>query len=104
MPLYHVWFATKRRRWLLQEEVGGAAKELMRTVAEEKSIRLLECETIVDHVHLLVAAEDTTRLSKAMNLLKGITSRRILQRVPRTETGCHGRGLLAASVCSKVRS
>ena len=82
MPLYHAWFATKRRKWLLQGEVCEAAKELMRTVAEEKRIRLLECETVVDHVHLLVAAEDTARLSKAMNLLKGITSRRILQRFP----------------------
>jgi putative transposase len=82
MPVYHVWFATKRRKWLLQGEVGEAAMELMRTVAEEKSIRLLECETVVDHVHLLVSAEDRTRLSTGMNLLKGVTSRQLSQRFP----------------------
>jgi putative transposase len=82
MPLYHVWFATKRRKWLLQGEVGEAAKESMWTVAKDKNIRLLECETVVDHVHLLVSAEDRTCLSTAMNLLKGVTSRQILQRFP----------------------
>ena len=82
MPLYHVWFATKRRKWLLQGDVGEATKESIRAVAKEKSISLLECEVIVDHVHLLVSAEDRTRLSKAMNLLKGVTSRLILQRFP----------------------
>jgi len=82
MPLYHVWFATKRRNWLLQGDVGEAVKGLMRTVAKEKNISLLECEMIVDHVHLLISTEDRARLSMAMNLLKGVTSRRIFQRFP----------------------
>jgi len=82
MPLYHVWFATKRRKWLLQGDVGEAVKGLMWTVAKEKNISLLECEMIVDHVHLLISTEDRARLSMAMNLLKGATSRRIFQRFP----------------------
>jgi len=82
MPLYHVWFATKRRKWLLQGDVGEAVKGLMWTVAMEKNISLLECEMIVDHVHLLISTEDRARLSMAMNLLKGATSRRIFQRFP----------------------
>jgi putative transposase len=82
MPLYHVWFATKRRKWLLQGDVSEAVKGLMWTVAKEKNISLLECEMIVDHVHLLISTEDRARLSMAMNLLKGVTSRRIFQRFP----------------------
>ena len=82
MPLYHVWFATKRRKWLLQGDVADAAKELMRTVASEKNIKLLECETMVDHVHLLIDAEDRVHIGKAMNLLKGASSRQLFQRFP----------------------
>ncbi len=82
MPLYHVWFATKRRKWLLQGDVREAVREFMQTIAREKSIGLLECEAIVDHVHLLVSVEDKTSLAKAMNLLKGVTSRRVFQRFP----------------------
>jgi putative transposase len=82
MPLYHVWFATKTRKWLLQGDIEEAIKESMWTIAKEKNIRLLECETIVDHVHLLVSVEDRANLSRAMNLLKGITSRRVFQVFP----------------------
>jgi putative transposase len=82
MALYHVWFATKGRKWLLQGDVGEAARELIMTVAKEKRINLVGCEMIVDHVHLLIAVDDRTDLSKAMNLLKGATSRRLFQRFP----------------------
>jgi len=82
MSLYHVWFATKRRKWLLQGDVASAAKELMSTVAKETNMGLLQCETMVDHVHLLIRAEDPATLAKAMNLLKGTSSRRLFQRFP----------------------
>lgn len=82
MPLYHVWFATKRRKWLLQGEVAGAALRLIREVAREKGIDLRASETMVDHVHLLIRVEDRTGLSRAMNLLKGVSSRRIFREMP----------------------
>lgn len=52
------------------------------TVASEKDIKLLECETMVDHVHLLIDAEDRVHVGKAMNLLKGASSRQLFQRFP----------------------
>ena len=82
MPLYHVWFATKRRKWLLQGDVLNAMRDLLQTIAQDKEINLLESEAIVDHVHLLLEAEDQPALSKAVNLLKGISSRRIFERFP----------------------
>ncbi len=59
--LYHLWFATKNRKWLLLGDVENAAKEYIRQVAMEKGIRLLECETMVDHVHLLLEAAPTQK-------------------------------------------
>src|SRR3972149_10800896 len=82
MALYHVWFSTKGRKWLLEGDVGEASKELMVTVAKEKKLDLVECEMMVDHAHLLLAVDDREHLSKAMNLLKGTTSRRLFQRYP----------------------
>lgn len=82
MPLYHVWFGTKRRKWLLQGDVAEATKELMRAIASEKGIKLLECEAVVDHIHLLIGADDEKRLSQAMNALKGASARRLFQRFP----------------------
>jgi len=82
VALYHVWFGTKRRKWLLQGDVAGVVKELMWTVAKEKDVKLIECETMVDHVHFLIEAEDRAHLAKSMNLLKGASSRRLFQRFP----------------------
>jgi putative transposase len=77
MSLYHVWFSTKRRKWLLQGEISVAVKEIMNEVALERRIGLRECEAIVDHVHLLLDAEDKAALSKAINFLKGTTARHL---------------------------
>jgi REP element-mobilizing transposase RayT len=43
----------------------------------EKKISLLEIEAIVDHVHMMLDCPDKAALSWAMNLLKGISSRRL---------------------------
>ena len=82
MPLYHVWFGTNRRKWLLQEDVATRAKELILATAAEKGIKLLECETMVDHVHLLLDVADQASLSRAINFLKGVSARRLNQEFP----------------------
>ena len=82
MPVFHVWFATKNRKWLLVEEVRDTANLVLSEIALEKNIRLLEHEAVVDHVHLLIEIEDAARLPRAMNDLKGISARRLFQRYP----------------------
>jgi putative transposase len=61
----------------------------MRSTAAEKGINLVACETIVDHAHLLLDVPDRPTLSRAMNLLKGISSRRMTAEFPelRLDTG-----------------
>lgn len=75
--VYHVWFATKRRKWLLQAEVDTATKAFIREAAREHEIDLLECETAVDHMHLLLRLPEDQSIPKALNLLKGISSRKL---------------------------
>src|SRR5688572_24810373 len=82
MPLYHVWFATRSRKWLLQGEIPDAAKEEFDAIAKRQNIKLLEREAIVDHVHLLLNAADKESLSKAMNYLKGASARALFLRYP----------------------
>lgn len=79
--LYHVWFATKRRGWILQGEINEAIKAALWETARDKVIDLLVCETMVDHVHLLIRIEPTN-LPKVMQALKGISSKAVLQKFP----------------------
>jgi putative transposase len=101
-----VWFATKRRKWLLQGDVEEAAKKLIVSLAAEKGIDLLECETMIDHVHILLRTDGDRDLSKAVNLLKGACSRRLFQQFPDLSTDAHTNQLwqhrFAAKIVSEV--
>jgi putative transposase len=80
--IYHVWFATKRRAWLLQEDIERATKDYIREIAQKRGIQLLECESAVDHVHLLLRLDKGQRLPEIMNILKGHSSYRLHKAYP----------------------
>jgi putative transposase len=102
MALYHVWFATKRRKWLLQGEVLNAAREEIAKAALQHSIHLIEHEAIVDHVHLLLEGDDPMTLSKAMNYVKGTSARRIFKRFPELKLDAHTTSLWQSHYGSKL--
>ena len=81
MPFFHVWFATKRRRKLLFGDVLDVAREEIAAAAKAHEIHLIEHECVIDHAHLLLELEGLERLPKAMNYIKGASSRRIFQRM-----------------------
>jgi putative transposase len=82
MPRYHVWFSTKRRKWLLEGEVGELAEQAMWEVAKNDSIRLLQCKAVIDHVHLMLELESPQQLPAAMKALKGKSAHRVFQQIP----------------------
>ena len=104
MPYFHVWFATKYRKWLLEGEVLDATRDLLRQIAAEKGIKLLEAEAIVDHVHLLLELADKSSLSNAMMLLKGVSARRIFERFPDIHLDAHTNSFWQAGYGSKLVS
>lgn len=79
--LYHVWFDTRGRKWLLIGEVEERVKSLLWQTAKDKGINLLECETAVNHVHLLLRTE-AHNLPAAVRFLKGVSARRIFKDFP----------------------
>ena len=79
---WHVWFATKKRKWLLQGDVEKGVKQAINDVALQHRISLVEYETVVDHVHLLVELNQDKSLSQVMNLLKGASSRKVFLQFP----------------------
>lgn len=81
MPLFHVWFATKRRRWLLQGDLEWLAEEALREAARAHGILLLECKTAIDHAHLLLQLESQDDLPRTMKALKGRSARSVFKQV-----------------------
>ena len=82
MPRYHVWFSTKRRKWLLQGEVGELAEQAIWEVAKKDGIRLLACKGVIDHVHLLIELDSREQLPGAMKALKGKSAHAVFQQIP----------------------
>jgi putative transposase len=80
--LFHVWFSTKKRKWLLQGDIATRAKELLGSTATEKGIRLIEHETMIDHVHMLLDVANDSELSQAMKLIKGRSAYELLREFP----------------------
>jgi REP element-mobilizing transposase RayT len=82
MTIYHVWFATKNRRWLLEGDVEDLVVAELKKVAAQHNIDLLAIGTMIDHVHLLIRLEEGQTLPRCMNLIKGGSARRVFRELP----------------------
>ena len=75
----HIVFVTKYRRKVLADLHHEAFARAARQVCQEAGATLEECNGEADHVHLLVNYPPTVQLTKLINSLKAVTSRRLRQ-------------------------
>lgn len=76
----HIVFVTKYRRGVLSDRALAVAKQSFIDVCHDFGVTLRECDGEDDHVHLLVEFPPTVQLSKLVNSLKGVSSRRLRAR------------------------
>ena len=75
----HLVFVTKYRRGVFSSEHLTAMRTIFEEVCADFGSSLSEFNGEDDHVHLLVEYPPTTQLSKLVNSLKGVSSRRLRQ-------------------------
>lgn len=73
----HIVFVTKYRRPVLGELHLSAFKDAASEVCTEFEADLKECDGEADHVHLLIEYNPKVQLTKLINSLKAVTSRRM---------------------------
>lgn len=78
----HLVFVTKYRRCVFARQAMRALEGLFSGVCEDFGAELVEFDGEKDHVHLLVHYPPTVQLSKLVNSLKGVSSRRLRKEVP----------------------
>jgi len=71
---YHVIWATKYRRKVLNEDVQKRLKELILEKQEEYGYEIFEIEIMPDHVHLLIDCNPQLGIYKIIGKIKGYTS------------------------------
>jgi putative transposase len=75
----HLVFVTKYRREVFTPEMLTRCEEIMRNVCADFEAELKRFNGEHDHVHLLVHYPPKVAISKLVNSLKGVSSRRLRQ-------------------------
>jgi putative transposase len=78
----HLVFVTKYRRGVLTDAAHETLRELFAKVCQDFEAVLVESNGEDDHVHLLVEYPPKVAVSKLVNSLKGVSSRRLRQQRP----------------------
>lgn len=73
----HLVFVTKYRRDVLSDLAIRDLRAIFTKVCRDFGAELVECDGEDDHVHLLVEYPPKVALSKLVNSLKGVSSRRL---------------------------
>ena len=91
----HVVWITKYRKPVLSGEVGEGLRDIIRRICEEQEVHILAGNVRLDHVHLLVSIPPKLSVSKLMQRLKGVSSRRLLQSNKKLQKAFWGKHLWA---------
>ncbi len=78
----HLVFVTKFRHKVFTDRHLTRMEEIMRAVCSDFETELVEFNGETNHVHLLVNFPPKVALSKLVNSLKGVSSRRMRQEFP----------------------
>jgi putative transposase len=80
--LVHVVFSTKERRPFLTPDIQERLRPYLGGIARKHKMKLLRAGGVEDHVHLLISLPATLDISRAVQLLKGNSSKWIHDEFP----------------------
>lgn len=73
----HIVFVTKYRRRILGELHLEAFRRAAERVCSDFEAELVECDGEADHIHMLITYPPKVQISRLVNSLKAVTSRRL---------------------------
>ncbi len=79
---FHLVLVVKYRKKVLVGKLAERLKEIVMEVAEHFGVEIIEQETDKDHIHILFSSRPTIILSRFVNSLKSVTSRKLRREFP----------------------
>ena len=76
---YHLVWITKYRKPVLYGEDSQRLRDILRKICETLEVEILAGNIRSDHVHMLVSVPPQISVSKLVQRLKGVSSRKLLQ-------------------------
>ena len=79
---YHIVWCVKYRHKLLCGQIDEDLQVLLRKIAEDKKITILEMESDKDHIHLLIDCKPQHYIPDVVKALKGVSARSLFKQHP----------------------
>jgi len=80
---YHIAWATKyRKKVFTQKHSQQAVKRLLRKIADGYDLKIGEIEVLSDHIHLTLSAPPRIAPSRAIQILKSISTKALFSHYP----------------------
>lgn len=76
---YHIVWATKYRKPILNEARGKRVRDLIREICNTHKVEIIKGHVSKDHVHIFVSIPPQISVSRMVQYMKGKTSRKMLQ-------------------------
>ena len=79
---YHLVWAPKYRKWVLQGEVRDAVKQLFGEIARHHGFAIEEMEVDRDHVHIFLSFPPRYSISRVVQVLKAVSAKEVRAKFP----------------------
>lgn len=79
---FHIVFCTKYRKKVLYGDIAKRIQEIIRRVCEEFGVKILQGNIRDNHIHLLLSIPPHYAVSKIVQHMKGVSSRKVQQEFP----------------------
>jgi putative transposase len=99
----HLVWITKYRYKIINVAIGKRLIEILRVVCKNNNLKIISGAIDSDHVHMYLSIRPNLSISKIVQLLKGISSNKMMQEFPELQKKYWGRhfwarGYFASSV------
>jgi REP element-mobilizing transposase RayT len=85
---FHCVFSTKERRPLIPPPLRERLWPFLGGIARQNGMKAIEIGGVSDHVHLLLSLPSTLSIAKALQLVKGGSSKWVHETFPETSAIC----------------
>jgi len=101
--LYHFVFSTKERRLFIDGDLQPELIRMLGGIIRDRKGRLLECNGMPDHIHLLMVVPSTIAVSDMLKAVKAGATNWVHSRVGKTRAFCWQEGFsgFTVSYCNK---
>ena len=77
---YHIVWCVKYRRKILTGQIENDLISILNNIAADNDFKIIECNTDLDHVHLLVDCSPQNYIPDMLKALKGVSARLLMKK------------------------